>query len=80
MKAEIQQVAATDHTTVLIVGETGTGKELVARAVHCESVRAGGPFIPVNCSAIPGNLFESAFFGHKKGRVYGREGRSEGPF
>ena len=67
MKAQIQQVAATDHTTVLIVGETGTGKELVARAVHSESDRAGGPFVPVNCSAIPGNLFESAFFGHKKG-------------
>ncbi|MYD60182.1 MAG: sigma-54-dependent Fis family transcriptional regulator [Gemmatimonadetes bacterium] len=67
MKAQIQQVAATDDTTVLIVGETGTGKELVARAVHCESDRAGGPFVAVNCSAIPGNLFESAFFGHKKG-------------
>ena len=67
MKAQIQQVAATDYTTVLIVGETGTGKELVARAVHSESDRAGGPFVPVNCSAIPGNLFESAFFGHKKG-------------
>ena len=67
MKAQIQQVAATDDTTVLIVGETGTGKELVARAVHSESGRAGGPFVAVNCSAIPGNLFESAFFGHKKG-------------
>ena len=67
MKAQIRQVAATDNTTVLIVGETGTGKELVARAVHCESDRAGGPFVAVNCSAIPGSLFESAFFGHKKG-------------
>ena len=67
MKAQIKQVAATGHTTVLIVGETGTGKELVARAVHSESDRAGGPFIPVNCSAIPSNLFESAFLGHKMG-------------
>ena len=67
MKAQIQQVAATDYTTVLIVGETGTGKELVAQAVHSESDRVGGPFVAVNCSAIPGNLFESAFFGHKKG-------------
>ena len=67
MKAQIQQVAATGQTTVLIIGETGTGKELVARAVHSESDRAGGPFIPVNCSAIPGNLFESAFLGHKMG-------------
>ena len=67
MKAQIKQVAATGHTTVLIIGETGTGKELVARAVHSESDRARGPFVPVNCSAIPGNLFESAFFGHKMG-------------
>ena len=67
MKAQIKQVAATGHTTVLIIGETGTGKELVARAVHSESDRAGGPFIPVNCSAIPANLFESAFLGHKRG-------------
>ena len=67
MKAQIQQVAATGHTTVLIVGETGTGKELVARAVHNESDRASGPFVPVNCSAIPEKLFESAFLGHTKG-------------
>ena len=67
MKAQIKQVAATGHTTVLIIGETGTGKELVARAVHSESDRAGGPFVPVNCSAIPNNLFESAFLGHKMG-------------
>ena len=67
MKAQILQVAVTDHTTVLIVGETGTGKELVARAVHCESDRASGPFVPVNCSAIPEKLFESAFLGHTKG-------------
>ena len=67
MKAQILQVAVTDHTTVLIVGETGTGKELVARAVHNESDRASGPFVPVNCSAIPEKLFESAFLGHTKG-------------
>lgn len=80
MKAEIQQVAATDHTTVLIVGETGTGKELVARAVHFESDRAGGPFVPVNCSAIPGNLFESAFFGHKKGAFTDAKADQKGHF
>lgn len=80
MKAQIQQVAATDHTTVLIVGETGTGKELVARAVHSESDRAGGPFVAVNCSAIPGNLFESAFFGHKKGAFTDAKADQKGHF
>ncbi len=80
MKAQIRQVAATDHTTVLIVGETGTGKELVARAVHCESGRAGGPFVAVNCSAIPGNLFESAFFGHKKGAFTDAKADQKGHF
>ena len=80
MKAQIQQVAATDDTTVLIVGETGTGKELVARAVHCESNRAGGPFIAVNCSAVPGNLFESAFFGHKKGAFTDAKADQKGHF
>ncbi len=80
MKAQIQQVAATGHTTVLIVGETGTGKELVARAVHSESDRAHGPFIPVNCSAIPGNLFESAFLGHKEGAFTDAEANQKGHF
>ena len=80
MKAQIRQVAATDYTTVLIVGETGTGKELVARAVHSESNRAGGPFVAVNCSAIPGNLFESAFFGHKKGAFTDAKADQKGHF
>ena len=80
MKAQIRQVAATDNTTVLIVGETGTGKELVARAVHCESDRAGGPFVAVNCSAIPGSLFESAFFGHKKGAFTDAKADQKGHF
>lgn len=80
MKAQIQQVAATDNTTVLIVGETGTGKELVARAVHCESDRAVGPFVAVNCSAIPGNLFESAFFGHEKGAFTDAKADQKGHF
>jgi len=63
----IMQVSQTEATTVLIQGETGTGKELVARAIHYESDRSGGPFVPVNCSAIPEALLESAFFGHEKG-------------
>ena len=80
MKAQILQVAVTDHTTVLIVGETGTGKELIARAVHCESDRASGPFVPVNCSAIPANLFESAFFGHTKGAFTDARADQKGHF
>ena len=80
MKAQILQVAVTDHTTVLIVGETGKGKELIARAVHCESDRAGGPFVPVSCSAIPGNLFESAFFGHTKGAFTDAKADQKGHF
>ena len=64
--AKIQQVATTD-TTVLVLGETGTGKELVARAVHRESNRHNKPFIRVNCAAIPSDLFESELFGHEPG-------------
>ncbi|MBT3342004.1 MAG: sigma-54-dependent Fis family transcriptional regulator [Gemmatimonadetes bacterium] len=67
VKTQIEQVSATDTTTVLITGETGTGKELVARAVHQSSARHQGPFIAVNCSAIAPNLIESELFGHEKG-------------
>jgi len=53
--------------TVLIAGETGTGKELVARGIHYQSPRRGKPFIPVNCGALPDHLFENELFGHAKG-------------
>jgi len=75
----IDKVAASP-TTVLITGESGTGKELVARALHERSERAGGPFITVNCGAIPENLFESELFGHEKGAFTGAVARKPGRF
>ncbi|HEY5814028.1 MAG TPA: sigma-54 dependent transcriptional regulator [Terrimicrobiaceae bacterium] len=75
----IRQVAWTD-ATVLILGETGTGKELVARAIHQGSSRRGGPLVRVNCAAIPESLVESEFFGHEKGAFTGATARREGRF
>ncbi|QJE95512.1 sigma 54-interacting transcriptional regulator [Luteolibacter luteus] len=79
LKAAIQQVATTD-ATVLIHGETGTGKELVARAVHTSSHRKDKPMVRVNCAAIPGSLMESEFFGHEKGAFTGAVAKREGRF
>jgi len=75
----IKKVASTDGT-VLIHGKSGTGKELVARAIHFNSKRAGRPFIAVNCGAIVENLFESELFGHKRGSFTGATMDKEGFF
>lgn len=75
----ISKVAVT-NSTVLITGESGTGKGVAARSIHEQSPRAGFPFIPVNCSAIPENLLESEFFGHTKGAFTGADKARKGLF
>jgi PAS domain S-box-containing protein len=77
--ADLDQVAQTD-TTVLILGETGTGKELAARAVHMASPRRGGPLIKVNCAALPSTLIEAELFGHEKGAFTGATKARDGRF
>jgi len=77
--AQIERVAASE-TRVCILGETGTGKELVARTVHERSPRAAGPFITLNCAAVPAELIESELFGHEKGSFTGAAGRHIGKF
>lgn len=77
--SQIQQVAPSS-ASVLITGESGTGKELVAGTIHKLSPRATGPFIAINCSAIPENLIESELFGHEKGSYTGALGRHAGCF
>jgi len=77
--AQVERVA-TSETRVCILGETGTGKELVARTLHARSQRADGPFVTLNCAAVPAELIESELFGHEKGSFTGAGARHLGKF
>ena len=76
---EVQRVAPTD-STVLVLGETGTGKELIAHALHYNSPRSKKPFVKVSCAALPDSLIESELFGYEKGAFTGAHARKKGRF
>jgi DNA-binding NtrC family response regulator len=77
---DVATQAAPSQATVLVLGESGTGKELLARYIHERSARSRGPFVAVNCAAIPETILESELFGHEKGAFTGAIGRKEGRF
>ncbi|HYO82893.1 MAG TPA: sigma-54 factor interaction domain-containing protein, partial [Bryobacteraceae bacterium] len=76
---QVQIIAKSDSVT-LIHGETGTGKEVIARAIHNQSLRRQGPFVKLNCAAIPGPLLESELFGHERGAFTGAYAQTKGRF
>jgi transcriptional regulator with GAF, ATPase, and Fis domain len=77
---QLLEMVAPSEATVLLLGETGTGKELVAQAIHRNSPRAAGPFVVVNCAALPETLLESELFGHERGSFTGATNRKDGRF
>jgi len=79
LMAQVERVAASE-SRICILGETGTGKELIARTIHERSPRSNGPFIALNCAAVPAELIESELFGHEKGSFTGAAGRHIGKF
>ncbi|WP_242343170.1 sigma-54-dependent transcriptional regulator [Anaeromyxobacter terrae] len=77
---ELARTAARSNSTILVLGESGSGKEVLARAIHAESPRAGGPFVAVSCAALTESLLESELFGHEKGAFTGAISRRKGKF
>ena len=80
LKKIIRRIAASNTTTVLLEGETGTGKDFIARVIHDQSSRSHKSFIDVNCAALPGNLIESELFGYERGAFTGASGSKKGLF
>jgi two-component system, NtrC family, response regulator AtoC len=76
----VRKVASSEATTILIQGESGTGKDLIAKSIHYESSRQGGPFVAINCSAIPETLMEAELFGHEKGAFTDAKAMKKGLF
>ncbi len=77
---ELARAAARSSSTILVLGESGSGKEVLARAIHAESPRAGGPFVAISCAALTETLLESELFGHEKGAFTGAVARRKGKF